>query len=93
MEESNEEVGAVVDLRHFRITDAGHHRRALALLGASPDGCMTTLLYKYGFKPKLINELLTAGLATAQAKRSVADGKIDDLRIRITDIGRAVLER
>jgi len=68
------------------------HRRAIALLVDCPDGCTTTLLYEKGIGPELIAELLTLGLATAEAKRK-AGGKVDCVRVSITDAGRVALER
>jgi hypothetical protein len=67
-------------------------RRALALVGERPDGCTTALLYKQGIKPMLITKLLTAGFATAEAKRTVG-GDIENVQVRITDAGRVAVNR
>jgi hypothetical protein len=69
------------------------HRRALALLAESADGCAEAMMRARGFKLLgCISELVDAGLATARAERMHAGGRpIDVNRIQITDAGRVAL--
>jgi hypothetical protein len=80
-------------LQHPRLGTAA--RRALVALAESPQGDMEELLLlTYGLKPKLIDRLVDAGLATKRAERM--KGGISptyQMWIKITDAGRAALER
>jgi hypothetical protein len=66
-----------------------NRHRALAVLGASADGCTETMLSVHGFTPKLIADLIKEGLATVQIE--TGDGAKEVARVRITDAGRAML--
>ena len=67
-------------------------RRALELLGASPNGCTEALMLANGFPVEMLVELIRTGLASAQAERMMAGGKqIEVERVRITEAGRRVL--
>jgi hypothetical protein len=46
-------------------TPKQQRRRALELLEASIDGCTEAIMLAYGFKTKLLVDLVNAGLATA----------------------------
>jgi hypothetical protein len=68
--------------------------RALDLLARSATGCTTSLLLAHGFSSSVVAELITAGLATAKSEHMRAGLRnIDVTRVRITDAGRAALER
>ena len=63
-------------------------RRALELLAASPDGCAEALMFANGFTAELLVELVRAGLASANAERMVADGKMmETARVKISEAG------
>jgi hypothetical protein len=69
-------------------------RRMLALLAASADGCTESLLLAHGLALELINGIVGAGLATAQAERTSAAGRaIEFIRVRITEAGRRALAK
>jgi hypothetical protein len=69
-------------------------RRALDLLAKSAIGSTTSLLLAHGFSSSLVAELISTGLATAKSKRMRAGRRtVDVTRVRITDAGRAALER
>ena len=60
---------------------------------ASP-GCTTSILLVHGFTSTIIAERITTGLATAKSERMRAGQRtVDVTRVRITDAGRAALER
>ena len=63
-------------------------RRALELLAASPEGCTEALMFANGFTAELLIELVRAGLASAHAKRMVADGKMTEVaRMKLSEAG------
>jgi hypothetical protein len=69
------------------------HRRALKLLVETPEGCAKPVLMAHGFTAKVIDELVRAGLATAQTAQTHAGRRaIDATRIRVTDAARVALE-
>jgi hypothetical protein len=69
-------------------------RRMLALLAASADGCTESLLLAHGLALELINGIVGAGLAMAQAERTFAAGRaIEFIRVRITEAGRRALAK
>jgi hypothetical protein len=68
--------------------------RALELLASSRDGCSEAIMIAHGFTVSDIVLLVHAGLATATAKRVIADSqKIEVATVRITEAGRQMLER
>ena len=89
-----------IDARHLATSDPRRElgaaaRRALVALAESPQGAVEEpLLLAHGFKPKLIAGLLDAGLATKTAERTKGGASLTYLAwIKITDAGRAALER
>jgi hypothetical protein len=65
------------------------HRRALALLAGSRDGCTEATVLALGFTVEQLVELVTAGLATATPERMVAGGRtVEVVRLKIADAGR-----
>jgi hypothetical protein len=67
--------------------------RMLALLAASDDGCTEAILLAHGLALELIDGIVSAGLATAQAERTFAAGRaIEFTRVRITEAGRRALD-
>jgi hypothetical protein len=63
-------------------------RRALELLAASPDGCTEALMFANGFTGELLVELVRAGLASAHAERTIADGKMMEVaRVKLSEAG------
>jgi hypothetical protein len=72
---------------------SAEERRALELLAASPEGATEALLVTHGFTSKVITELLDAGLAIATTEPMIGERTINVTRARITDAGRAALER
>jgi hypothetical protein len=64
-------------------------RRALELLVDFPNGCHEGFMLAHGFTPKLLADLIGAGLATATTER-VAPGNrpIEVTRMQITYAGR-----
>lgn len=67
-------------------------RHALQLLAERPGGCTEALMLARGVTPKIIIELVEAGLATAQTEHMHAGRcAIDVARFRITDAGRRAL--
>jgi hypothetical protein len=67
-------------------------RRALRLLAETAGGCTEAILLAHGFQPKLIVELVDAGLAIAAAERVFAGSRpVEVTRLRITEIGRQKL--
>jgi hypothetical protein len=68
------------------------HRRALALLAESADGCIDDFMLVHGFTLASIVELVRAGHASAKTEHVRAGrSAIDVNRIRITEAGRAAL--
>jgi hypothetical protein len=62
--------------------------RALELLAASPEGCTEALMFANGFSAELLIELVRAGLASAHAERTFADGKTMEVaRVKISEAG------
>jgi hypothetical protein len=75
----------------YRRWPAGRDQ-ALELLAACPDGCTEARMLANGFTAELLVELVTAGLASAQAERVVAGGRtVEVARVRITEAGRQAL--
>lgn len=67
-------------------------RRALALLADSATGCTEAIMLAHGFGPKLMADLIGAGLATAEIGRMRAGGRsVEVTRVYITDAGRQAL--
>jgi hypothetical protein len=66
-----------------------NHRRALKLLAASSDGCSEALFAANGLPYALIFNLIREGLAVAKTE----EGRPRQVRIKITDAGRAALEK
>ena len=63
-------------------------RRALELLAASPDGCTEALMFANGFTAELLVKLVRAGLASAHAERTIADGKMMEVaRVKLSEAG------
>jgi hypothetical protein len=75
-------------------TPKQQRRRALELLEASIDGCTEAIMLAYGFKTKLLVDLVNAGLATASIERMIAGGhRVEVTRLRITAAGRRALTK
>jgi hypothetical protein len=69
-------------------------RRALELLASCRDRCSEAIMLALGFTIAQMVELVRAGFATATAERVVAGGRpIEVARVRITEAGRAALDR
>jgi hypothetical protein len=69
-------------------------RRVLKLLAGSPTGCTTSILLAHGFSSSVVAELISTGRATAKSEHMRAGQRtVDVTRVRITDAGRAALER
>jgi hypothetical protein len=69
-------------------------RRALDVMARSANGCTTSILFAHGFSSSVVAELISTGLATAKSERMrVGQRPVDVTRVRITDAGRAALER
>jgi hypothetical protein len=69
-------------------------RRALSVLTDYPEGCTKPLLMAHGFTTKIIADLIESGLVSAQPERSHVGGHPHRvMRFKITDRGRAALER
>jgi hypothetical protein len=68
-------------------------RRALAILADSGlNGTTTAGMLAAGFRLTTISRLVHRGLATARMERmKVGERRIQVLRVRITDVGRAAL--
>jgi hypothetical protein len=67
-------------------------RRALELLASCPDGCTETIMLVHGFTVGQLDELIRAGLATAQTESVVARSRaLEVARVRITKAGRMIL--
>jgi hypothetical protein len=74
----------------FPMTD--DERRLLELLAASDDGCTDAILLAHGIALERIDDIVSAGLARAQADRRICHrtaGRV--LPVRITEIGRQKL--
>jgi hypothetical protein len=75
-----------------RVPERSSERRALAMLSDNADGCTEAILLAHGFAPKLIDDLVGAGFATAKAGHMLTGRRgVDVTRIRITDAGRRAL--
>ncbi len=73
-------------------TSSDEFWRALEVLAVSPEGCTQALLMAHGIRPALITELIDAEFARAKTERLFVDGRrVRVTRLRITEIGRAVL--
>jgi hypothetical protein len=73
---------------HRRRGPKPDRRRALELLAAAPDGCTEALMFANGFTAELLVELVRAGLASAHAERTVANGKTMEVaRVKISEAG------
>ena len=70
---------------------SSERRRALALLAASPDGTTEAMVLAHGFSTRMMGELISDGLANAQAECMIAGRAIEVIRVRITDAGRRAL--
>jgi hypothetical protein len=69
-------------------------RRALQMLAGSATGCTASLLSAHGIKSEVVAGLVDCGLATSSGERVLAgERSIEVTRFKITDAGRAVLER
>ena len=69
-------------------------RRALELLGSSPEGITEAALLTHGFKSTVIDGLVESGLATSGTERIWASGRRVKVRwLRLTDSGRKALGR
>ena len=67
-------------------------RRALELIASCPDGCTETIMLVHGFTVGQLDELIRAGLATAQTESVVARSRtLEVARVRITKAGRMIL--
>jgi hypothetical protein len=63
--------------------------RALLLLARSPNGCNEALLMAHGFPSDMLDELATAGLATASPeKMRIARRRRKVVCFQITEAGR-----
>ena len=80
-------------LHHPRLGAAA--RQLLVALAESPQGVMAApLLLARGFKPKLVDRLVDAGLASKRTGRIKGGVRpIHVVLINITDAGRSALER
>ena len=67
-------------------------RRALQLLACSPFGAGVAIMLTHGFTRGTLAGLVRAGLAMAQRGTVNADRRSVGGRIRITEIGRRVIE-
>ena len=68
------------------------HRRALELLADSANGCTEAIMLAHGFTPKVIANLVDAGLATAEGSQVHAGRRpVDVVRMRITEAGRRAI--
>jgi hypothetical protein len=66
------------------------HRRALAVLVGSAEGCTESLMLAHGFTRSILDDLLRAELAREREVRIIA-GKnrtVEIARVYITDTGR-----
>jgi hypothetical protein len=66
------------------------HRRALAVLADSPEGCTEALMLAHGFTRGVLDDLMRAELACKREVRIIA-GKnrtVEIARVYITDAGR-----
>ena len=76
------------------MTDPADWCRALEVLADTPQGATPALLAAHGFSSAVISELIDSGLATSTTEVILADGRpVEVTRVRITDAGRAALER
>ena len=76
---------------HSAFKRSSERRRALALLAASPDGTTEAMALAHGFSTEMMGELISDGLANAQAERVIAGRVIEVIWVRITDAGRRAL--
>jgi hypothetical protein len=68
-------------------------RYALELLAVDPRGLAEPLLLTYGFTRRMLADLVSAGLATAQRQTVRPGGTATEVvHIRITDAGRRAIE-
>jgi hypothetical protein len=66
--------------------------RALTSLADSPEGYTDAIMLAHGFTPKLISDLVDAGLVLAQVDYMQSGGRVIDVtRILITGAGRRAL--
>ena len=66
--------------------------RLLDLLASSPGGCSEALLFAHGFTGAVVTDLLKAGLATTDAKKTRSGAGFPEIRrIKITEAGRRAL--
>jgi len=69
-------------------------RRALAVLADTPQGATKALLAAHGISSAIVSELVDSGLATSNTEVTLVDARpVQVTRLRITDAGRASLER
>jgi hypothetical protein len=67
---------------------------ALMLIADHPEGCTEALMFAQGFGPAVIAELIEAGLTRAKTERVLTGhGGVKVTRMRITDAGRAMIDR
>jgi hypothetical protein len=67
-------------------------RRALELLGSSPEGVTDAALLARGFEPTVIAGLVESTLATSTTEVVLAGSRPTDVRrLQLTDSGRRVL--
>jgi hypothetical protein len=70
-----------------------HHRSALEMLAECSNGCTDHVLHLFGFSEKVIADLIRAGLARAEPKRSFPKRRAFAVqRVRITGAGRQALK-
>jgi hypothetical protein len=77
---------------HLAMPPLSSDCRALTLLAECANGCSEAIMLAHGFTPKLIANLVCAGLATARAEHMHCGGRAIELtRLRITAAGRRAL--
>jgi hypothetical protein len=78
----------------LRPTPDPEQRRALAMVAQSPEGTSAALLLALGFGQELIDALAEAGLVTLHSDFVKARHRpVEVVHVKITDAGRAALER
>jgi hypothetical protein len=77
---------------HLAMPPLSSDCRALTFLVESANGCNEAIMLAHGFTPRLIANLVRAGLATARAEHLHSGGRAIELtRLRITAAGRRAL--
>jgi hypothetical protein len=73
-----------------KLTD--EQRRALRLLAHSPNGCTEAVLMAHGFDLEMLGQLVTDGLADAEARNTMAGRhRTKVIWMHITEAGRKVI--